>query len=539
MSMPSDTAPRSKESQAIYLLMIAVLAMVNLPYLWGMTIQHEEFVFSGFVYEFTFYDALSYIAKMRPEWTGTWLYQNPYATEAHKPVLLFVLYSAMGRLASVLGVSLIAMYHAARVGFSILLLFAADRVIKTLEFRGASRVLAFVFVFTAAGFGWVLRRVRTGDFPLDYFLTEASAFLSMVNYPHFVLSSALILFSIAEFYRCARGEASWWSVPLLATMAFVQAWVHPRLVLTILAVGGIAALWGAMLKLWPARRWVLPLGATLAAALPPMAATMISVRADPIWFTWVDPYLPSYSPLEYFFMYGLLWPFAIYGAWKAARSRSARGVFLVSWLVVACVLPYLPMNAQRRMTHGWNFPLALLAAYALAEHIIPALVQRWRLGERAATAIAVVVAVVMALSPLDYIYYGARKVVRGQFPAYYSVNRQEMMAWLDANTTSDDVVMGSFMTGMFIPAMSGNRVVLGHWAETTESKQKDKEIGTFFSIGMSMEERLAYLDEHEVDYVVFGQWESQPGGFDPATEPEHFRKVWESPTIVVYEYRSS
>jgi uncharacterized membrane protein len=130
---------------------------------------------------------------------------------------------------------------------------------------------------------------------------------------------------------------------------------------------------------------------------------------------------------------------------------------------------------------------------------------------------------------------GAGEVFEGGFPAYYSINRREAMDWLRENTRPDAVVLASPLTGMFIPAMAGNRVVAGHWAETLERDRKETEVREFFDLATPESRRREILDRHGVRFIFYGQWEAAMGDYSPALSPGLFRLVWDSPTAAIFE----
>ena len=530
--------------------MVIVLAMTNLPYIWGVSLAPEGQIYAGLIH--TYSDVLTYLAKMRQGYEGHWLYAGRYTTEPHKPALLFFFYILLGHLARWSGLSLILVYHLVRVGCGLMLMFAFDGLVKLLGFKGITRILAFTFAFTAGGFGWLVRLLRPDFEPSDFWWTEAYAFHSMMNFPHFAISSALILWALADLYRfgnptqVSRGQqngvplsrtwgSSPWILARLSLAMFILAWVHPRLLLPVLVIGGATAVAGSLRGEWPLRRWIPGIVCAAVAGGLPALAIFLSYRGDPVWEQWAATRTTSPSPLWFLESFGLLWPLAIYGAWQGIRRKRPWGTFMAAWLITGSLLPYLPIPAQRRLVQGFNLVLSLLAASALGDDLLVRLRAKRILGPAGSQAVAFLVPVFLALSTLTYLGWTTGQIRHVGFPWYYSRTRAEAMAWLNRETARDDVVLCSTVTAQLIPALAGNRIVAGHWAETLNWGEKLDEIEEFFDAETPRERRRQIVEFYDVRYLLFGQRERDLGDYDPARDPALWRPAWTSPALMIYE----
>lgn len=527
----SDTAIR----QAIFLIAILVLALTNLPYLWGRMVSLEGLVFSGFLYTYSFGDIFSYLAKMRQGMEGSWLYRNPFSTEPFGPIPLFVFYLALGHGAKITGLSLIATYHVARVGIGFFLMFAVNRMLRVFAFGGPARVLAFLFAFTAGGFGWIARWSGANPVPIEFQQTELFSFQSMVSYPHFILSLAIMVWVLTDFYLFAQKRSRAAALIRIAALLFVLAWAHPRPILTILSVGGVAAVWGAFLKTWSIRPWIVSLGVAAAAGAGPMIATLMWVRADPLWASWAETDTLSSPPLQYLGALGLLWPLALWGAALAVRRQRPWAPVLVGWAVVGSILPFLPIAAQVRLAIGWSIPLSILAGYGLGEGVWPWVQTQEPLRRRSAIAAVTALCLVMSFSSLSYLHEGVWRITTASWPGYYAQERADAMDWLASNTQNEDVVLSSDRTGIYLPAITGNRVVLGHWAETLHHDEVTKEFEKFLKGETPDADRAEFLEKHDVRYLFFGQWEKMAGDYDPAEHARAWKPVWTGGATTIYE----
>lgn len=500
-----------------------------------MSIAFEGQVFSGFIYTLTYFDIMSYLAKMRDGLDGGWFYTNPFTTEDVKPVFLFVFYIALGHVARLTGLSLIAVYHLARVGLGVFLLAAVDRMIRGFGWKGPARLFAFALVFFASGFGWLLRWTRIEIHPVEFMETEGFVFQSMMSYPHFVLALALMVWILSDAWRFGRNGSGLRILAPIAVAAFVLAWVHPRPLLTLVTTSALAAVWGGLRGLWDWKRWAIPICVIVLVATGPMVISLLTVRADPLWAEWSRTETLSSPPWQYLIAYGLLWPLALIGLVRGARRNEPWAPLLGSWLIMGSLLPFLPIAAQVRLIIGWNIPLALLSGYALGDWIVPGMRAASPRLAKATPGLVSVLILLLCLTSIAYLGLGVWRVMVCSFPTYYSQERAEAMDWLRTHTGADETVLGSSLTSMFIPGYAGNRVVHGHWAETFRLKEKTDKVERIFDAETTAPTRQTLLEELRVRYLFYGQWEQQLGEYDPAADGGLWTPRWKGPTTTIFE----
>ena len=90
------------------------------------------------------------------------------------------------------------------------------------------------------------------------------------------------------------------------------------------------------------------------------------------------------------------------------------------------------------------------------------------------------------------------------------------LRWLDERVTYDDVILSSYNTGNFLPAMVGAKAFLGHGPETAYSDEKRQLVTQFYAADTTDEWRREFLRQWPITYVFFGPLEKKVGQFDPA-----------------------
>ncbi len=540
MTEPASIDENEKQiSKAIFLIAVIILVLNNLPYIWGISLTPDDKVFSGIIH--THADLFSYIAKMRQGFDGQWHYVNRYTTEPHRPSLLFFFYLFLGHVARWIHAPLIITYHLARVAAGIFLLYSVNRALKVIHLRGFTRLLAFTFAFTAEGIGWIPWLLVPHYEPMEFWINEAYTFQSMLSYPHFVITTALIVWMLCDLAEFTQ-SASWTRCVSLALSGFVMGWVHPRLLLTVAVAGGLTALIELLRRRGTLLRWIIGLSCGIAGGVPPSLMIVLSYRGDPIWETWAGTV--TSSPEFSFFLsgFGLLVPLAAWGTALAWKRGDRALILIIAWLACGVVLPYLPLISQRRLMQGINIPIALLAAYALGEGLFPLLRFKRGWGETGILALSAGVTFFMSLSVLMYLLLSVAPLVEKLFPYYISLERAHAHEWLNKNTDRDDVVMCGYTSAMMIPGMAGNRVVLGHWAETINRVDKELEVNAFFDARTHPDVRDDIILRHKIKFVLYGGIEHsleehnpdwRP--YEPQAHPERWREVWREKDLRILE----
>jgi len=105
--------------------------------------------------------------------------------------------------------------------------------------------------------------------------------------------------------------------------------------------------------------------------------------------------------------------------------------------------------------------------------------------------------------------------------------------WLRENTPGTAVILGSYQTGNLVAARTGQRVMLGHWAETVDFADKEAIVNQFFDSSTSDAWRQEELNKFRVDYVWFGPREQAVGDFDPDTAV-YLTPVYKNETITIF-----
>jgi hypothetical protein len=515
---------------------VALLLLTGLPHVYASLTSPADRRYMGIVSDVP--DTAQYFSWLRAHQQSL-IVSNLMTPEPNQPAFFNLLWFVLGRLTLWTGMSMAAAFQLLRLvagaafGFTLFWLFgllAEDR---------RERWLATALVLVGGGLGWIWAiekyLSRRGDllYPLDAQVAEPNAFLSLIGYPHFLLAAALVLAIFGLFLVGERAGQTRYHA-LAAALALTLGLQHAYDLITIYLVLGVYLL----LRWWSARQfpWRGAIGLALIGLIssPPAAYFTYLTTHDPIWrrvlaqFANAGVYTPN--PLHLLIVLGPQLPLAaaaLPGLW---RRRTDADLLLLTWTVVGFGLLYIPTDFQIHMLNPYQVPLAILAVRTALRIAAAPRGGVWL--RRLAPAALLLVAI-----PINVYLLGWRFVDLGRHRAPYFLHRDEVAAleWLDRQD-GDTVVLSDETLGQYVPALSGKRAVLAHWAQTVDYFTKRDEVARFFDPTTLDAERVAVLQRYGVAYVLAGEDEMRAGA-RAALDRAALDKVFESPNAVVYRVR--
>jgi hypothetical protein len=248
-------------------------------------------------------------------------------------------------------------------------------------------------------------------------------------------------------------------------------------------------------------------------------------------------YLVAFGP--YLLLAALLW-------WKRPSTRQQYAIFWC-WLLAVALLLYAPLNPQRRFLQGVHVPLSILTAISFSDVIIPRLT-RTRLWQRIIASpryetpkmIRLLLILFLLGMSMANLYLWAdvvrTAVIIQPDPLFRPADEAEAVQWLHDNVPTAAIVLSDMQTGNFIAARAGQRVMLGHWAETVDYEQKQALVAQFFAAETIDSWRKTQIEQFDIGYIWHGPREKELGSFDPASAA-YLQPLYTNETITIYEVR--
>lgn len=519
--------------------MALTLGLASLPFVWGWLMTPPGQQFSGFLFNAS--DGNTYLAKMEEGRQGSWLFRLVYTSETGGTgAYTYLFYLLLGKLAGLLGLPNILIFHLARLLGGLALLLVSYRFIQKLFLGQLEQRFTFRLVCLSAGLGWLL--VLFTPSPPDFWVAEAYTFQSIFANPHFPLATALLIFTINEALNGLEGQG-FRAYLKAAAASFALGFVHPFLLFTLAGALGLFWLRLALAHkkmLWPEFFSLILVGL---AGTPGPLLTWWGTSRDPLLSRWMQQnQTPSLDLLTLLGAYGLLIPLGVAGAWwvesrlrqssgeKADFQMLLRWRLVTGWLLVTLVLLVLPFNFSRRFMEGLHLPLCCLAAagyyrvlaksagYRFKEHALTLVLSLSSLG-------MVIISVALLYLPHDDLYDPVHS-------PYLSQGELAAIEWLRQNSQPDEVLLTGPLLGNVLPGRVLRPVYYGHNYETLEPQRKLTEVKAFFDPATPPAFREQLIRDGRLNYLVYGWREQAFGGFNPASAG--WPQVFSQDGVVIY-----
>lgn len=508
--------PYRSERTFYWIIAGIFLAASMLPYLIAANAGGDDLVFGGFL--FNPIDGNTYLAKMQQGFASAWRFTLPYTAEKGASWLLFLYYLFLGHVARWTGLSLLWVYHLARLAGCLALLTGLKRYIQRSLGEGAAARLAFLLAAFGSGLGWLI--LPSGAYTADFWVAEAYPFLSAFATPHFSLGLGLLLFLLAPPPAGVESPPAWQVQALRTTLlAFCLAIISPFGV--VIALVGLA--WPAGRVFFPLRRASIPalLGEkflwVLLGGAPWLAYDQWAAWRDPLLAGWDAQNLTPTPPVwDLALAFSPLLLLAIPGVILALRSGSTNLRRVAAWLILGALLLYAPFGLQRRFMMGLSVPVVVMGVWFLGQRLQNP--RRLWLAGSLLLALALPTNLVILLST-----QGA--AAAGDPNLYYSRGEAQAFDWIRAETPPDSLILAAPETGLLLPAHTGRQVIYGHPFETVNAAAEKAVVETYFAAPDP-----ALLVQRQVDVVFYGPRERKLGGRAPQGLPV----VFESGGVTLY-----
>jgi hypothetical protein len=521
-----------------------VIAATSLPYWYGYASAPTDKHFMGMMLDVP--DHLQYFSWMR-ELTHAHLAANKLTPEPNAPVFFNLLWWGLGRLSFLLQWDYAQTFQLLRVAATTLFLLLVYRVCAWFLPRGPMRWTAFLVTTFSSGLGWmlvVLKYTLTDGqllFPLDLYVAEGNTFLSILGYPHFI-AAALYIF-VFDLVLRGQQKQDWRYDVAAGLFALFLGWQHAYDLIIVYAVLGTYAL----LTLLRNRSlpWHLIRSGAIIGLIScwPALYSVLLTSLDPIWnevlaqFANAGVYTPGLLHLP--ILLGVAFVIAIVTAIADKpfnlKTKDNNSLFLMAWFWISFVLIYLPVDYQIHMLNGWQVPIAILATRGLFRYGIP-VVQRWqrRWGATWSVEKWLPVALLLVVLPTNLYLLSWRFIdlARHDYPYYLHIEEVAALDWLEEHVEPDDVILSSLTFGQYIPAHTGARAFLAHWAQTVDFFEKQRLVDQIFNQHSSVETANAIIEQYDVDYIVCGPAERAIGSCDLVTT-ELGSTVFETPEVQI------
>jgi len=490
---------------------------------------------------------LSYMEQVRH---GEFIFRDLYTSEPQSGTIFNPFWLVLGLVGVIFHLPPLFMYFLVRIMLGILLLWVLYQAAEKIFHRRVEVRIAWLLAVFASGVGaWFapyLEVVYNGDvptkaWPMDLWVSEAFTFLQLHHSPHFLAATILIILSVWNMSQIVlRGSwrsAVWAGLAMLGLYAF-----HPFHVLSL----GLIAVSFFLVGIWIRRAdlglRLLQFATAWVIASPAVFYHLWLIRNDPLAAGRAEQnILPTTWPSITVVSYGLLFFAAIAGAIILYRRRRAEYVLLIAWAIAHSIAIYLPVFFNRRLTHGLNIALALLAAPAVAALWESRWRQQFTRSAFGWAGIGLAGIGLLLASNLWVVSQDASHLFnKGRSLPYYfylPTGYDQAFQWLRKNGDTSTVVLTAPVSGNFVPGKTGRRVFVGHNVETIDFETKREQAVMFYG-GANDAWREEFLRQAGITHVLIGPWEKRWGAYD-GQGSAFLELILERDQIRLYRVRST
>jgi hypothetical protein len=452
-----------------------------------------------------------YLTWIRQAKEGEWLFNNPHTLEPHRRLYFNPFFLVVGKTAALLNCSPLTALNIFRVIGGVSLVIGIFLFFKGLLGNGGWSWVALVITCFAGGLGYLSFSrspliIRDGG---DFFwasrsITEARSLPSILFYPQGPISVLLLLIFWFSFSKLRERIHRAWLITAWVAGAFLVA-IHPYdLVLAVLVPVGVL-----FLTLPASQQDLLALGASFMGFIPVGLYFLAVSNIDPVFSAWSQTKSDSPSnPFQWLILWAPLLPLALIGLRSFLKKDlpnwvKKESLILVTWFVLLPFLVYLPVNFQRRLAEGAYLPVSFLATLGV--------LYLWRHFSKWGLVLAIFL---IGLSLPDYPFQVRQRIriLREDIWGGYYLPKRKIDAffWLDHYSGDTEAVLALPDDGLYVPAFSGNRVYLGHWANTVNALQKWDLLVSAFQATTPPFLRRQFLLKNQIAFLFAGKELPQP-----------------------------
>ena len=550
----SLSAPRLKDTVQQYswlwpvVTSLILMILTSIPYLFGALTAPTEKVFSGILYNV--HDTAQYLSWMREAQTSL-LIENRLTSEANPAIFFNLHWWLPGRLAGLLGLSSIQIYHLYRlvaIPFCVGVIYWLCGLFLSNQ---RQRVFAFLLTLFMSGFGWiwVVHKYAMGlsdvAFPSDIYTAPGNTFYTLLVSPHLTLSLGLTLWALGLAFQALR-QQSWPYALAAGGVSLVLGLGH---IYDLVTVWAVLAAFVTLINLRDGLRQhgkTIALFSSIILVSVPAAGYFgyISSNANPVWkqalaqYDNLDAFTPDPAHLLILMGLPLIVSILTYRGMLPLTDQNERYLFIATWFLANLLIIYLPLRFRIMLLAGLQFPLALLTTRGLFEHIIPWLAGRWsgRLGSLARSWVPALMLILVLPANLYIFGWRMLDMHRHNYPFFLYKDDVAALQWLEVHAEREDIVLSSFTIGHYLPGLTGSRPFLSNAVMTINFAEKQELVSRFFANEATDAERCTFLTRYNIQYLIYGEAERALGDFDP-TGSSLFNPIFMTERTGIYQVK--
>jgi hypothetical protein len=525
-----------KIAALIFTISILVFLVTGIPYFYGWTLSTPTVQFSGFVDGHD--DTYQYFSFARQAAEGKFLFENRYAIEPHAPLLINWVWWSLGKFMATTGWDIPLTYQVFRLVVTVVFT-SALYVFLGKFFQGPTRYLLLCLILWGGGFGGLVRVLKkaTSIIPVDFdlpdvWLVESHAFNSLMIWPHFSLAAALMLFSILSFLKALEHYQIKYYI-FAGLLGLLLLFFHP---FEFLILFNIFFFTGMLHSLSTQKQpgWGITGLIIFLISCSPGLIYYFYLNQQPVWHEVMGQMsLITPDPFKMALGFGIMFilAFLTFSGLPALKNIPVSNGIIFSWFIAGFFLFYLPVKFQWHLVNGWQIPLYIVAMIGIEKRILP-----YFRGRNSKKIIYFLLILSLSTTSLYLIQSKMSKIKNnfGRLPFFISLDKKNAFTWLKTHSKPGDTIMAKQEIGNILPALTGNKVFLGHRILTPNHRKKMEETINYYNKGSYTEEDSNWLGSKRILFVLM-----EPDGnlnkFPGSIELPFYKKVYKIQNVAIFK----
>jgi len=533
-----------KEWKFITLIIIIISILIISPYIAGTIKKSADEYYTG-LYSYRNMDRAVYYSYIEQVKQKNILFGNLYTSENPEKGTLNIFWLGAGIFGKIFHLS-------NKLTFEILKILLAPFLIIIAYFLSAlvfkekiKRKISLIFILFASGWGGIvfnsLQKISIEKWHvgmLDMALGEAFSFLALMHSPHFIASVTLLLTTLMLAFLAIENNNIKYGI-LSGISALLLFQFHPFNIPTIIFVLGAYILILSAIRKNVLFRNLKHVLLIILISSPSILYYIFLMANDKITYQKsLQNICLTPSLIITICGYGFLLIGALISSVFLIRNKKIKNIeiFMIVWAIVQFILIYSPVNFQRRMTEGLNFPLIILTLILIfkifkkKDKIIKKLKKNYII----LFFIFIIFFGFTNLVVFADLITGPKNDIDHSF-IYPEKKKIEAMEWLKKNTNENDIITASYINNNFIPAITGRHVFVGHGIETINFKKKYISNKALFDKNLSDKYIENFLNENNINYIFFSLFEKHALKWNPQ-EKKYLEKVFDNKEVQIYKF---
>lgn len=415
---------------------------------------------------------------------GSLTYFNLYDSESGQKVPIYHIYTLIGFISEKLDLNKISnldLFFYSTYFTNIILVITLWSFFDLFFNEKRHKWLTLLLTLIAGGFGFLLYpNIMLPDISHPEF-----TMLNSLTKPHRAISSALFLLSVFYFYKSYENESKRFLV-FGGFSTFLLLFFHPHKILLL----GILFIF---LSIHKRKSYEILLAIFLSfAAYFLLVGKNLLTNISLIGLTSQNTGAMA-NPVFVILGFGFLFPFIILGVFLKKHDEKIKFVFF--WLLSQVVLVYLPFKFQRELVQGIWIPAVILATQGIISFCKNSRINFWQFS---------LLIIVISSASFFLIFYARIQATTDNPWIYLTRDEAEIIDFISKNDLGDNGILAQYTISNMIPALTQNRVYVGHQYQSPDALYRLEKTASFFKGEMTVADAKIFMEKAKIKYVFFG-----------------------------------